>query len=200
MTMWSRFDRFAALIVVVALLFSIALLVNAYFAGENIGAWVWDRHQNQFSWYSRPLFLVPACYYAYRRKLGLIVGFMAMLFCSLFWFAAPENVSEHISGYLEWEKQLFFLNKSRVPIFTLLTAVSVFLVGLFSAIWYRNFWLGLFLINAGTLMKIVVSITLGKEFGAAAVIPALSSLAIINLAAYLAWRYFTVKQESNHST
>jgi len=195
MTIWTRFDKFVASLVVVALLYSIALMVNAHLAGENIAAWVWDRHQNQFSWYSRPLFLIPACYYAYRRKFGLIVGFMAMLFCSLFWFAAPENVPEHVSGYLEWEKQLFFSSNSMAPIFSLLVAVVAFLVGLFSAFWYRSFWLGLILINAGTVMKIVVSTTLGNEFGTAVVIPSLSSLAIINLVAFFAWRFFAVKQE-----
>lgn len=195
MTIWTRFDKLVAFLVILVLLYSIALLVNAYLAGENIAAWVWDRHQNQFSWYSRPLFLIPACYYAYRRKFGLIFGFMAMLFCSLFWFAAPENVAEHVSGYLEWEKQLFFSNKSMVPIISLSVAVAAFLVGLFSAFWYRSFWLGLILINAGTVLKIIVSVTLGNEFGTAAVIPSLSSLAIINFVAFFAWRFFGVKQE-----
>lgn len=191
MTIWSRIDKLVVFLVLMGLFYSIALLVNAYFTGENIAAWVWDRHQNQFSWYSRPLFLIPACYYAYRRKFWMIVGFMAMLVCSLFWFAAPENVAEHVSGYLAWEKQLFFSNESMIPIFLLSVAVAVFLVGLFSAFWYRSFWLGLILINAGTAMKIVVSTTLGNEFGTAVLIPSLSSLAIINLVAFLVWRIDT---------
>lgn len=195
MTSWTPFDKVVAFTVVLLLLYSIALLVNAHFAGESIPHWVWDRHQNQFSWYSRPLFLVPACYYAYRRNLWLIVGFMAMLFSSLFWFAAPENVSEQVSAYLEWEKHVFFSNTSMVPILLLVAAVALFLTGLFSAIWYRSYWLGLVLINVGTLAKIVVSITLGKEVGTAAVIPSLSSLAMINLVALLVWRFRVNRQE-----
>ncbi|RBP53674.1 hypothetical protein [Arenicella xantha] len=196
MKSWTSFDKFVAFSVVLLLLYSIALLVNAHLAGENIAHWVWGRHQNQFSWYSRPLFLIPACYYAYRRKLWLIVGFMALLLCSLFWFAAPENVPEHVSGYLEWEKQLFFSNNSIVPLISLLVAVVLFLIGLFSAIWYRSYWLGLVLINIGTLAKIVISVALGNEFGTSAVIPSLSSLAIINFVAFMAWRLFNAKQES----
>ncbi len=188
-------DKLVAFAVVALLLYSIAILANAHLAGENIAAWVWDRHQNQFSWYSRPLFVIPACYYAYRQKLWLVIGFMALLFCSLFWFAAPQSVPEHVSGYLEWEKQLFFSNESKSPIIILLVAVTVFLTGLFWAFWHRSFLLGLILINAGTLMKIVFSLTLGDEFGTAAVIPSLSSLAFINLLAFTLWRFFSVRRK-----
>lgn len=189
-----RFDRFVAFIIVVTLLYSAALLISAYFTGENLATWVWDRHQNQFSWYSRPLFLIPACYYAYRQKLWLIIGFMVLLFCSLFWFAAPLDVPEHVSDYLEWEKKLFFTNESFVPLLVLTVVVSGFLVALFSAFWHRNLWLGLLLVNAGTLLKIIVSIVLGKDLGTAAIVPSLSSLAVMNLAAFIAWRHFIKKR------
>jgi glucose-6-phosphate-specific signal transduction histidine kinase len=133
---------------------------------------------------------VPACYYAYRQNLGLIIGFMAMLFCSLFWFTAPVDVPPHVSGYLEWEKQLFFSDKSLVPGLVLVIVVAAFLVGLFSTFWHRNPWLGLLLINAGTAMKIVVSVVLGKESGYAAIVPSLTSLLIINVIGFVVWRFF----------
>ena len=196
----TRFDRFVAIFVVATLLYSGAMLINAYFTVENLGAWVWDRHQNQFSWYSRPLFLIPACYYAYRQKFWMIIGFMTMLFCSLFWFAAPVSVPEHVSGYLEWEKQLFFSNESMVPLLVLTLVVIVFLVAMFSAFWRRNSWLGLIVINAGTILKIVISIALGKESGMAAIVPSLSSLVVINLAAFVTWRYFDNKEKGQNAT
>nr|WP_320022777.1 hypothetical protein [uncultured Draconibacterium sp.] len=30
--------------------------------------WVFERHHNQLSWYIRPLFLIPFCYFAYKRS------------------------------------------------------------------------------------------------------------------------------------
>lgn len=177
--------------VLAGLMYSGVILFNAYAADEHLPSWIWDRHQNQFSWYSRPLFLIPACYYAYRQKLWLVIGFMVLLACSLFWFAAPPNVSDRISGYLEWEKQLFFTNESRLPLMVLIVVVVVFLFGLFYAFWKRNVWIGLLLINAGTLAKIAVSVVLGGEAGTAAIVPSLVSLLVINCVAFAVWRYIS---------
>ena len=33
--------------------------------------WVFERHQNQWSWYIRPLFVIPFCYFAYKEYMGL---------------------------------------------------------------------------------------------------------------------------------
>lgn len=191
----NRFDSIVYCVVVAALAYSGIILFNAYAEGENIGAWIWDRHQNQFSWYSRPLFLIPACYYAYRQKLWLVIGCMVLLGCSLFWFAAPSVVSEQVSGYLEWEKRLFFSNESRLPLLLLVVVVAGFLFGLFFSFWNQNPWVGLILINAGTVAKVAVSVIAGKESGTAAIIPSLSSLAIINLAAFLVWCYFKKRRK-----
>ncbi len=193
-----RFDWFVTFFVVATLLYSAAMLVHAYCDGENLAAWVWDRHRNQFSWYSRPLFLIPACYYAYRKKIWLVIGFMAMLFCSLFWFAAPANVSANVSDYLEWEKQLFFSNESKAPLLVLTLVVTGFLVALFSAFWRRKPWLGLVLINAGTVLKIFVGLVLDKESGGAAVAPSLSSLAVINFVAFAVWRLSNTKKSAEN--
>jgi hypothetical protein len=184
-----RIDIIAHFIVATMLLYSVALLLLAFYREENLGGWIWERHQNQFSWYSRPLFLLPACYYAYRHRLWLVIGFMTLLGCSLFWFAPPEHVPEHIHGYLEWEKQLFFSHDSHLPLFLLVVVVIVFLAGLFRAFWQKNPWLGLLLINVGTLLKVVVSVTLGQEAGMAAVFPSLSSIVIINAVAFVAWKF-----------
>src|SRR5215217_3294099 len=37
---------------------------------EEFAAWAWDRHHNVLSWYIRPLFLLPFCYFAYKRNRG----------------------------------------------------------------------------------------------------------------------------------
>ena len=197
MTKRTYTDVIAYFMVVSALMYSAAILFNAHANGEHLGLWIWDRHQNQFSWYSRPLFLVPACYYAYRQNLWMIIGFTVLISCSLFWFAAPPNVSDQVSGYLEWERQLFFSDDSYAPLTLLSVVVVGFLFGLFYAFWTRNLWVGLFLINAGTITKIAVSVVLGKEAGTAAIVPSLSSLAIINVAAYVVWRRSRLESHSS---
>ncbi len=112
---------------------------------------------------------------------------MALLGCSLFWFEAPENVPPLIAGYLDWEKRLFFTNDSLLPLLLLVFAVIVFLFVLFYALWQRNLWIGLLIINIGTILKIVVSVGLGKQAGSSAIAPSLSSLAIINIFALVIW-------------
>ena len=181
-------DRLVAWLIGLILLYSVVIFAAAYVSGADMGAWVWGRHQNQFSWYSRPLFVIPAAYYAYRRKLLHIVGFMTLLATSLFWFPAPETVSPAVSEYLEWEKKLFFTNDNKVPLVALTIAVVVFLGLLFYAFWQRNLWYGLAVINAGTVLKVIVSITFGQDAGMAAIAPSLSSLLVINLFAWVLWR------------
>lgn len=191
----NRFDTIVLYGIGVLLLYSVVLLTGTFIRGEAIGDWIWNRHQNQFSWYSRPLFLIPACYYAYRRKIWHVVGFMALLATSLFWFPAPEQVSDSISDYLEWEKQLFFTNESRLPLIILIVVVSVFLFSLFFTFWKRSPFYGLVLINLGTILKIIVSLGFGKEVGTVSIIPSLSSIAVINVVYFLVRKYLQSKTE-----
>lgn len=168
--------------------YSAIIFVSAYLSGADMGAWVWDRHQNLFSWYSRPLFILPAVYYAYRRKLWYVIGIMSLLATSLFWFAAPSMVAPMVSEYLQWEKQLFFSNDSELPLVALTGSIIIFLFFLFYAFWQRNVWYGLAVINAGTVLKIIVSVTFGQDAGMAAIAPSLFSLLVINLFAWFLWR------------
>lgn len=191
-----RLDAIVSWLVLTFIVLSAAMLIAAYYRGEPLGLWIWERHQNQFSWYSRPLFIIPACYYAFRQNLWLCAGFMLLMLCSLFWFEAPESVSGHVVNYLEWEKQLFFANESVLPLLFLLVGVIAFLFVLFYAFWQRNPWMGLLVINTGTLLKIAVSIVFGKEAGLAAIVPSVSSLVVINLVAYVVWRRFAGRQSA----
>ena len=41
--------------------------------------WAWARHANPLSWYIRPLFILPFCYFAYRRSLwGMALTIVAV--------------------------------------------------------------------------------------------------------------------------
>lgn len=182
-------DSLVTIIIVCLLIYSTFLLVNAYSSGAHIGEWIWNRHQNLFSWYSRPLFIIPACYYAYKRKIGFIIAMLILLGTSLFWFAPPTEVSETVSDFLDWERQLFFNPEFRLPLITLSIAVILFLFGLFYALWHRNFWAGLVVFNIGNLLKIAVSVIFGGDVGMAAIVPTLSSMAILNLIAIGFWKW-----------
>lgn len=187
-------DRVVAIAIILLLSYSVLLLAQAYFSDVDITAWIWDRHQNLFSWYSRPLFIIPACYYAYRHKLWYTVGFMVLMFTSLFWFAAPTEVSPYVSDYLAWEKEFFLVSESVAPLVLLVVAVVGFLAGLFYAFYTRSLWYGLLLINAGTLLKVIVSVGFGGESGFSSVVPSLSSLMIIDAGAFLLWYFFYKKR------
>lgn len=184
----NRFDTLVLVTMIIMLLYSAILLVKAYLSGANIGDWIWHRHQNLFSWYSRPLFIIPACYYAYKQKIGFIIGSLILLGTSLFWFAPPAEVSETISGYLDWERQVFFNPNNRKPLIILSIAVVLFLFLLFYAFWKRSFWVGLLVFNIGNLLKIAVSIVFGGEVGMASIVPTLSSIIILNILAFVIWK------------
>ena len=69
---------------------------------DEFGAWAWERHHNVLSWYIRPLFLLPFCYFAYRRSLFGITITLVALATSMFWFPAPEIVRTFAAGGSSW--------------------------------------------------------------------------------------------------
>lgn len=195
----NRIDSLVMLIMASLLLYSAIILIQTYMSGAHIGEWIWNRHQNLFSWYSRPLFIIPACYYAYKRKIGFVIGFLVLLATSLFWFAPPVEVSETVSGYLDWERQVFFDSENKQPLVILSIAVIVFLYLLFYALWHRSFWVGLIVLNVGNLLKITVSVFYGGDAGMAAIVPTLSSIVVLNLVALGIWKWRKNKQGANAS-
>ncbi len=67
-------------------------------------AWAWERHHNVLSWYIRPLFFLPFCYFAYRRSLFGITLTLVALATSIFWFPAPETPSPAVIEMLASEE------------------------------------------------------------------------------------------------
>jgi hypothetical protein len=122
--------------------------------------WIWARHHNELSWYVRPLFLLPFCYFAYRRSLLGILVTLLVFPTSLFWFPAPENPSPRVEGYLAWERQ--FLTEGSVAVRVALVLLIVgFFVALAAAFWKRSWLWGLAVLNAGTLLKVIWSVAFG---------------------------------------
>lgn len=90
----------------IAVFFGVLILVFLYLmTRKDFFEWAFMRHQNQLSWYSRPLFLIPFCYFAYKRSwAGALISTFAML-TSMFWFPQPERVSEQVIEFLQFERQ-----------------------------------------------------------------------------------------------
>jgi hypothetical protein len=137
--------------------------------------WIWARHHNELSWYVRPLFLLPFCYFAYRRSLLGILVTLLVFPTSLFWFPAPENPSLRVEGYLAWERQ--FLTEGSV-------AARVALV----------------LLNAGTLLKVIWSVVFGGAAGWASLAPSLFTLAVTDAAIVLAARWLKRRRARQEDT
>ncbi|HRP53981.1 MAG TPA: hypothetical protein PLI97_10800, partial [Fluviicola sp.] len=55
---------------VIALVFgllTITFIISAT-SSKTFLNWVFERHQNQMSWFIRPVFLIPFCFFAYKRS------------------------------------------------------------------------------------------------------------------------------------
>lgn len=139
--------------------------------------WVFERHHNQWSWYLRPLFLLPFCYFAYRKSFtGMMISIFA-LFTSMFWFPKPEIVSESVKEFLEFEKEYLYgewnLSKS---LLTLTIPISFIALGL--AFWKRSLAMGIGVVVLMATGKMVWSIQNAGESGKSILIPAIIGLFI----------------------
>ncbi|CAG0931881.1 hypothetical protein TFLX_02333 [Thermoflexales bacterium] len=130
----------------------------------NFAEWAWARHHNPLSWAIRPLFILPLCYFAYRRSWKGIVGTLIALATSMFWFPAPEAPDPTIVAFLAAEQAWLTADWTLSKIgLALVGAFS--LIALMAAFWKRSVVWGLVLINGIALAKSVWSVYEGGESG-----------------------------------
>jgi hypothetical protein len=139
--------------------------------------WVFERHHNQWSWYLRPLFLLPYCYFAFKKSFaGMMISIFA-LFTSMFWFPKPEIVSENAIAFLEFEKNYLYgewtLSKQ-----LLTSTIPISLIALGLAFWKRSLVMGIGVVVLMATGKIVWSIENAGESGKSILIPAVVGLLI----------------------
>ena len=145
---------------------------------DEVAAWAWARHHNELSWYIRPLFLLPFCYFAYRRSLWGIVLTVLALLTSMFWFPAPERVDPRAAEFLAAERDYLTGDWTLTKILLALL-VPVSFAALAVAFWRRSLVWGLAVINAMGLVKVVWSFYFGEESGGLTLLPsALVGLAV----------------------
>jgi len=161
-----------------ALVLLSAAVIAATGNTDEFAAWAWARHHNELSWYIRPLFLLPFCYFAYRRSLWGIVLTVLALVTSMFWFPAPERVDPRAAEFLAVEKDYLTGDWTLTKVLLALL-VPVSFAALAVAFWKRSLVWGLAVINAMVLVKIAWSFYFGDESGGLTLLPsALAGLAL----------------------
>ncbi len=148
-----------------------AAVVAATGSMDEFIAWAWARHHNVLSWYIRPLFLLPFCYFAYKRSLWGIVLTVVALATSMFWFSAPEHSSPAVNEMLASEREYLAANWTLWKVLIALL-VPLGFAALALAFWRRSLAWGLVIINAMVLFKIGWTFLFSTEAGAMSHLPA----------------------------
>jgi hypothetical protein len=146
-------------------------VVAATASTDEFVAWAWARHHNVLSWYVRPLFFLPFCYFAYRRSLWGIVLTLLALVTSMFWFPLPEHASPAVNEMLASERQYLTANWTLWKVLiALLVPLTFAALGL--AFWKRSLVWGLAVVNAAILFKIAWTFLFSTQAGAMSHLPA----------------------------
>jgi hypothetical protein len=164
--------------VTLALVLFAVVAVAATGNTDEFAAWAWARHHNELSWYIRPLFLLPFCYFAYKRSLWGITLTVVALATSMFWFPAPQRADPGAVEFLAVEREYLTSEWSLWKVMLALL-VPISFAALAVAFWKRSLVWGLAVINAMVLVKIVWSFYFGDESGGLTLLPsALVGLAV----------------------
>ncbi|MBM9500522.1 hypothetical protein JWG44_09710 [Leptospira sp. 201903071] len=139
--------------------------------------WAFLRHQNLLSWYIRPIFLIPLCYFSYLRSFGGISLTFFLLLTSMFWFPIPDqvgpSVKEFLSFELSWLQGEWNFEKILLSFFP-----PALLFVLSFAFWKKNLWAGLGILVLIPFLKITWSIFYGGASGASILKPAIFGLVV----------------------
>ena len=154
-----------------ALAFLAVGVIAATGATGEFVAWAWARHHNVLSWYVRPLFILPFCFFAYRRSLFGIVFTLLALATSMFWFPTPDQASVAVNEMLKAEEAYLTADWTLWKVLiALLIPLTFAALGL--AFWRRSLAWGLAVINAAILFKIAWTFLFSTEAGAMSHLPA----------------------------
>lgn len=192
MGLFRKYDRWVG--------FAFALLTIVFLVGsitnECFFNWVFERHQNQMSWYIRPIFLIPFCFFAYKHSWTGISLTILCLFTSMFWFSKPEIVSDQVKSFLQFEKDWLYLAWDYKKILLILSVpISFFALGL--AFWKRSLWMGLGVVVLMATGKIIWSIENAGDSGKSIIIPAIIGLLLCFGFIYYGFRRIDRRNKQN---
>ncbi len=184
-----RYDKTLGIIFLVLIMFLIVLA----FTNRTFFDWAYERHQNQLSWYIRPLFIVPFCYFAYRRSWAGILGTMFILLTSMFWFPKPDSANEMVKQFLVMEKE-YLLGEWGLSKILISMLIPISLTALAVAFWKRNLWFGLSVIVFIAIAKMAWSVVFGGEAGKSVFVPAIAGLVICTGLIYIGFKKMEKKR------
>jgi len=119
-------------------------------------SWAWERHHNPLSWYIRPLFVLPFCYFAYKKRLWGVVLTVIAVVTSMFWFPAPAGEDPRATAFLEVERS-YITGPWTLAKIAMTALVPLWFVVLGWAFWRRSWLAGFLVINVGALLKVIWS-------------------------------------------
>ena len=120
--------------------------------------WAWARHHNPLSWYIRPLFILPFCYFAYRKSVRGMLWTLVAVTSSMFWFPAPTTADPRAVDFLEVERQ-WIAGPVTLAQLVLTALIPVWFIALAAAL-RRCLWAAAAsVIVAGTALKVAWSFT-----------------------------------------
>jgi hypothetical protein len=150
--------------------------------------WAWARHHNPLSWYIRPLFILPFCYFAYHKSVRGMLWTVVAVTSSMFWFPAPATPDARAVEFLDVERQ--WVLGPLTPAQLVLTAlIPVWFVALAAAMRRRLWAAAAAVIMAGTALKIAWSFYMGGASAWIIVPPvALGNAVVAGVLFYAYWR------------
>lgn len=149
--------------------------------------WAWARHHNPLSWYIRPLFVLPFCYFAYKKSAwGVALTIVAVL-SSMFWFPAPAATDPQAAAFLAMERQ-YITGAWTLSKVAMTALVPVWFIALGWAFWQRSWLTGFLVINVGALLKVVWSFYFAGASAWSIIPPVILGALIINGVVLYAYR------------
>ena len=180
--MMNRFDK------KVAVLFAVLSVAFIFLMGTDheFFEWAFARHQNILSWYIRPIFMIPICYFAFKRNATGISATIFLLLISMFWFPRPDAIDPKVADFLTMEREYLTENWTAGKI--MITSIVPISMGLLIwGLWKRNIKAGIGVLIGIAVGKIIWSVVEGGTSGAKVIIPALVGLGICLVA--IIWWY-----------
>lgn len=133
--------------------------------------WAFSRHQNQLSWYIRPLLIMPMMFFAYRRKFWGIGFSVFALITSMIWFPQPRQVSPRIIEFLNYEQD-FLRQGLTFQKVSFAVLVLIFFVTIILAVWHRSWKLTSLILILTALLKMIWSVLDSGRAGWTILLPA----------------------------